>query len=269
MMQISLDHSRGGASLYVQLADALQEYIRAEAMSPGDLIPSENVLAKRAQLSRATVIKAFDLLVERGRVVRRQGKGTFVSSPPMQRVLPEFTSFSEHVTGLGMTPGNELLSFTRYIAAADDRPDSPFADEETIIVFERLRLVDGASAGLHRTIVSAELADRIGLTEISAADPAFSFYDLLRRYAIFPTTGDETLRAVNCTALDAEALKVDEGTALMEAVRESRAADGSLIEAVRARYIGSQYLYHVQLAAGVPTETSVGGGRLFAESLPA
>jgi GntR family transcriptional regulator len=85
---------------------------------------------------------------------------------------------------------------------------------------------------------------------------------------VYPTTRNESLRAVNCSERDAEALKVDTGTALMEAVRESRDLNGELIEAVRARYLGSQYLYNVHLAAGAANATPAGGGRLFADSLP-
>nr|WP_286279273.1 hypothetical protein [Naasia aerilata] len=47
---------------------------------------------------------------------------------------------------------------------------------------------------------------------------------------------------------------MDEGTALIEVVRASRDAAGRLIEVVRARYLGTQYLYHITFAP-----TSLGG----------
>ena len=253
-MQINLDHDRGGVPLYVQLAGALQDVIRLERMMPGDLLPSENVLATENHLSRATVIKAFDLLVDRGQVVRRQGKGTFVSSLPMQRMLPEFTSFSEHVLGLGLTPGNVLLSFDSFGPGATSRPESPFSAEIEIMVIERLRFVDERPVGIHRTIVSSELADRIGLTEELASETNFSFYNTLRRQDVLLSAGEETLRAVNADEHDSALLKVDVGTALMEAIRESRDASENIVEAVRARYLGSEYRYHIQLApAGMPS----------------
>jgi len=255
--------------LYVQLADALQHMIAQEELRPGDLMPSETVLAGDNELSRATVIKAFDLLVERGLVVRRQGKGTFVTTPPMKRILPEFTSFSEHVKGLGLRPGNTLLSFAAYPGGSDDRPDSPFPAIEPITVFERLRLVDGTPVGIHRTIVSTELAARIGLSEQVASTPDYSFYDSLRHRDVVPSTGEERLRAINSSAADAELLNIEPGTALMEAVRESRDSRGELIESVRARYIGSQYRYHVQLSSDGRTATQLGGGTVVAESQPA
>ncbi len=112
-MYVELDHGRGEQPLYVQLANALQDHIELHKLAAGDQLPSETALARENRLSRATVIKAFDTLIDRGLVTRRQGKGTFVNARPMERQLPELTSFSEHVHGLGLTPRSELLSFDR------------------------------------------------------------------------------------------------------------------------------------------------------------
>ncbi len=83
-MRVDLEHGRGEQPLYVQLANALQDFITLEKLKPGDVLPSETVLASENQLSRATVIKAFDPLNERGVVTRRQGKGHGGGHEPTQ-----------------------------------------------------------------------------------------------------------------------------------------------------------------------------------------
>lgn len=284
-MRVELNHGRGAQPLYVQLADAVQAHIAAEHLKPGDLLPSETVLASENRLSRATVIKAFDTLIDRGVVTRRQGKGTFVSALPMERQLPQFNSFSEHVHGLGLTPGSTLLAFEMLAAGAPDRPASAFErelpsdslPEQTLVLVERLRTVGSEPVGLHRTLVPADIAERIGLTEPNAARPDFSFYDALRRNGIHLNSGDESLAAINASAEDAELLGVEEGTALIEIVRASRDTEGRLIEVVRARYLGTQYLYHITFAPSTPGEdhdtttnrtgTRTGGGLADAERL--
>ncbi len=248
-MRIVMDHTRGAAPLYVQLANALQEVISAHRLKAGDLLPSETVLATENELSRATVIKAFDLLIERGLITRRQGKGTFVSAPPMQRALPELTSFSEHVRSLGKVPGSSLLSIDTFQVNAVGRPASPFSDDADLSVVQRLRTVDGVPVGLQRAIVPLHITQLIGLDEHVAANPDYSFYDALRDHGITLESGDETLRAINADPTDADLLDVEEGTALIELVRNSRDQLGNLIEVVRARYLGSQYLYHITFAS--------------------
>lgn len=278
-MQVHLEYGRGEQPLYVQLANALQDFITLEKLKPGDILPSEMVLANENQLSRATVIKAFETLIDRGVVTRRQGKGTFVNARPMQRQLPELTSFSEHVHGLGLTPGSTLLSFEVMPADALNRPASAFDAEPSwlsqgLVQLERLRTVGTERVGIHRTLVPADIAERVGLSEPAAARTDFSLYDALRKAGVLLDSGEESLRAINADAHDAELLGVDDGTALIEVVRASRDASGRLIEVVRARYLGTQYLYHITFAPKTEgerheeisrTDTRTGGGLAAAE----
>ncbi|MGC9667100.1 GntR family transcriptional regulator [Planosporangium sp. 12N6] len=64
--------------LYEQLADVLGEQIRSGALAPGQLLPSEPYLMGEHGVSRGTVRAAMRLLRERGLIVTRPGKGSFV-----------------------------------------------------------------------------------------------------------------------------------------------------------------------------------------------
>lgn len=264
-MRVDLDHSRGGQPLYLQLANAIQDFITLEELKPGDILPSESMLARDHQLSRATVIKAFDTLIERGIVTRRQGKGTFVNARAMERELPKLDSFSDHVHGLGLAPGSTLLSFEALGADSHEQLGSPYGADEKLVRIERLRTVGDEAVGIHRTLVPADIAERIQLDERAAASPHFSFYATLRRAGIYLNSGEESLRAINCDASDAQVLGVDEGVALIEIVRASHDVEGRLIEVVRARYLGMKYLYRINFApssfGGQNEETSRSSGR--------
>ena len=76
----SLD-PRSVIPLYRQLKDILKEDIESGIWKPGDRIPSENELREQYDVSRNTVIKALEELVQEGLLRREQGRGTFVSSP--------------------------------------------------------------------------------------------------------------------------------------------------------------------------------------------
>ncbi|WP_328913199.1 MULTISPECIES: GntR family transcriptional regulator [unclassified Streptomyces] len=66
------------------LAADLRRGILAGDWPPAAKLPTESGLAKETGLSLTTVRRAFDLLVEEGLVVRRQGSGSFVASPRHQ-----------------------------------------------------------------------------------------------------------------------------------------------------------------------------------------
>ena len=67
--------------LYVTLADALDELIRAGRLEVGARLPAERRLAAELHVSRGTVVSAYEELRRRGRIITRQGSGTTVTGP--------------------------------------------------------------------------------------------------------------------------------------------------------------------------------------------
>lgn len=243
---IEIRRERGGPALYRQIADALRQRID-DGLSPGARLPSEPELADQLGVARATVAKAFDLLVADGQIVRERGKGTFVAEPPMVRRLPELTGFSEHITSLGRRSGQRLLSYQRVSGSYVDPLLAPFEDRDLALV-ERLRLVDGAPAGLHRVAIPLDLAERIGFTEERLGSDDVSLYECFVEHGVALAWGEEHLRAINADEQAASLLQLDVGAALMHVRRFTYDAADQLVEAVDAQYIGRLYDYSIAVA---------------------
>jgi DNA-binding GntR family transcriptional regulator len=64
--------------LYSQLARLIEQRIESNEYAPGSRLPNENDLATQHGVSVITVRGALKVLIERGRVERFAGKGTFV-----------------------------------------------------------------------------------------------------------------------------------------------------------------------------------------------
>ncbi|MFI1400107.1 GntR family transcriptional regulator [Streptomyces sp. NPDC020681] len=83
---------------YQWVADKLRQEINDGTHRPGERLPTQEELAERYQVSRATVIQALDVLRESGLIVTRQGSGTFVTSEPDVLTRPaEGDAIGEHV----------------------------------------------------------------------------------------------------------------------------------------------------------------------------
>lgn len=129
--------------LYVQLMEELETNIRNGVYKPGDKIMTEAEMAREYGVSLITVRKAVGSLMEKGLVVRKQGKGTFVTKPKYSRNMKKLQSFTEMCEQMGVKPGARVLE-NRLIAA-----DKKVADRlgiepgSNVVYISRLRLADG------------------------------------------------------------------------------------------------------------------------------
>lgn len=97
--------------LYEQLVLFIKNGIDAQEMKTGDLLPSESEFCERYDISRSTVRQAFAQLEEEGLVIRKRGKGSFVSKPKLTRSLHNLYSFSEEISSMGLVPGSKVLAY--------------------------------------------------------------------------------------------------------------------------------------------------------------
>lgn len=79
------------AHLTTQLAASLRAAIREGSFVAGDLIPSERELMERHRLSRTTVRRAIQLLIDEELLQRVPGSGTYVSQPEAPRAASPLT----------------------------------------------------------------------------------------------------------------------------------------------------------------------------------
>jgi len=76
---------------YLQLKQEILSWLKSEQLKPGDQMPSENEIAGKFQMSRQTVRQTFGELEQEGWLYRMQGKGTFVSTPKVNKGLDKNT----------------------------------------------------------------------------------------------------------------------------------------------------------------------------------
>ncbi|MGP2438669.1 GntR family transcriptional regulator [Streptomyces sp. JW3] len=131
---------------YERIAEDLRTRIANDEFGPGEHLPSGRDLAERWGVSRATVVKAYDMLVRDGLVVARQGAGFTVVETPVARPAGGRRAGSDRVGGAGpyrrlgvpdrtvppsrvadalrLTPGERALRRGRLVLLDDGSPHS-------------------------------------------------------------------------------------------------------------------------------------------------
>lgn len=124
--------------LYVHLATLLRDKIENQTYKPNSQIPTELDLSEEYNVSRITIRKAIESLVDEGLLVRRQGKGTFVTDGMTVRTAFPFTFFNEACKNSGKEPKTVLLKYS--IEEATRKQANFFGIKEGDQVIEIIRL---------------------------------------------------------------------------------------------------------------------------------
>ncbi|MCX4905585.1 GntR family transcriptional regulator [Streptomyces sp. NBC_00878] len=84
---------------YEEIAESLRARIAAGEFAPGETLPSGRDLAEQWSVSRATTVKAMDVLRNDGVVVAKQGTGFVVTETPVARPVGSRRSGSARISG--------------------------------------------------------------------------------------------------------------------------------------------------------------------------
>ena len=154
----------GFRPLYRQVYDILVRKIAEGAWKPGEMLPSEQMLAREMGVSHGTVRKVLDALTAENLLLRRQGKGTFVAEHDQDRALFRFFHIARP-GGERLVPEAAKVRIRARPSRAIERERLELRDRDAVFEITRLRLIDGEPA-IRETIILPERLfprlDRIG-----------------------------------------------------------------------------------------------------------
>lgn len=227
--------------LYFQVAQHLEAAIISGEIPPGTLFHNEIQLADELGLSRPTMRRAMQHLVDQGLIVRRRGIGTRVVQPKVRRQL-ELTSLYEDLSSTGQKPTTELLKL-----------ETTEADEE---VAGRLGVKVGATVARLDRLRSANDLPIAQMTNylperFTDLDPEAlaeqGLYQLLRARGVVLHSATQTIGARTATPGEARRLGEPRGAALLTMQRTAYDDHGVAVEFGTHLYAASRYSFEIDL----------------------
>ena len=228
--------------LYSQLMGIIKRSITAGALKVGDLLPSEAELCRTYDISRNTVRQAIGALEEEGYVVRKRGKGTFVTDPNTRRKGVQY-SFTTEISQLGKTPSSTLVDFAVITPSPKIVELMGLENGVKVYRFTRVRNVNGEPLILETSYYPEYIYPNLTREMLET----HSFYSLLYHVGIVPFAADESYEAVILDSERAALLGVEPGSCAFFHQRLTRTEDGRIYEYTRSYIRGDRVRLDVHM----------------------
>ncbi len=209
-------------ALHEQLSDELRALIQRQDVDTK--LPTEEELLQAYGVSRTTVRRALQTLVEEGLLVRRQGKGTFVARSPVVQSLDRLMPFVASLTSEGEREA--LLVDVGWLSGAEV-PAALGGPDARAFGFRRLYLIDERPHALLHSMVTEALGRQIRRADLEVQP---IYHVLEQQLGVTPSRASFT---ISCGPADddvAELLAVEAGSPLLMLRRLTFDEHGTAVE---------------------------------------
>jgi GntR family transcriptional regulator len=233
----------GPVPLYYQMSSRLERAILEGIIPAGARLENELSICVKLRLSRPTVRRAIQELVDKGLLVRRRGIGTQVVQARVSRPV-ELTSLHEDLSLSGIQPSTRVLSLERVPADSQAAQLLNVEPGTEITRIRRLRSADGTPMAVLENLLPLEVAD------ITAEHLEHKgLYEILRARGVTIKIANQTIGARRTNGDEHELLEIPKGSPLLTMDRVAFDQDGRVIEAGHHSYRPDLYSFSTTLVA--------------------
>jgi GntR family transcriptional regulator len=222
----------------------MEQLIESGQFPPGTQLENEIVLADQLGLSRPTMRRAIEYLVDRGLLVRKRGVGTQVVQPKVRRPV-ELSSLYDDLASSGKEPRTEVLAFRIEEPTEVAAEALGIALDAQVYYIERLRYTGEEPLSIMRNWIpvgvvalDAELLRTRGL------------YQVLRSAGVAMKIASQSIGGRAARAAEARLLAEKPGAPLLTMSRTAYDETGQAVEYGSHIYRASRYTFELTLTSG-------------------
>jgi GntR family transcriptional regulator len=252
MQEVSTDPALGTLDrssfvpLYHQLFEILYAHIEQGIWKPDDMIPPESDLKAIYGVSQITVRQALNVLANSGLIVRRRGKGSFVTRPTISANVTHIVNFADDMKQRGLTPRTEVIDMEIAVVSKPTATKLHIEPGEELIVIKRLRYANDEPLSIEHSMLIPRQVPGIMNNDFSARSLSET---LLTDYGIQISHAEQTIRAMAASEENAALLRINAGDPLLAIERVCYTQRGTPVEMLRIYYRADRYMVHAQLKA--------------------
>jgi GntR family transcriptional regulator len=227
---------------YLRVYEVLRRRIEDHEYPVGSFLPPEPELGRLLAVSRTTVRKAVEMLIDDGFLVVRRGRGTEILDFRAVQPLHFVTSFSETLREQGFEVGYRDVKVGSVAASPALAADLDVPAGSPLVHVHRLALANGKPIALMDNHLLPDLAPGIE----RKADRIQSLYAFLEsEYGLRIEAATDFISARAATRDEARKLSITAGAPLL-LVRRITFARGRAAERAELHIVASRYEYSVR-----------------------
>jgi GntR family transcriptional regulator len=251
---------------YIQLVEIFKEKIKNRDWIPLIQIPSEPDLCEMYGVSRTVVRQALREIELEGLVIRRKGKGTFVSEPKInESLIQKLTGFYNDMVERGIKPVTKVLRFDLEQANPKIADYLKIDIGTSVFCIERLRYVDLTPIVLVTSYIPMNLCPNLQNFDLTNQ----SLYNILENeFGIMLSHGKRSIEAVGANDREANLLEVEESAPLILLDSVTYQDDGTPVEYYHAVHRGDRTRFEVELVRVKEKRKLIGKINEILEELP-
>jgi GntR family transcriptional regulator len=210
--------------MYTQIANLLEDKIKSGELKPDNKIPTEVELMEMYQVSRVTARLAINSLHEKGLVVRKQGKGTFVADSLLNQDLGNLAGFYDSMIAKDF---EAKLIEMRVIDTPAELSQQMGESFNRTLFFKRIYLRQDDIYAFSHVYLPVEMAKTI-TWEIAEQNSGYTMLTQISSYEL--SLAQLAIRAFPANKEQAETLKIEHGEPILCLSRTSLGSDNKPVE---------------------------------------
>lgn len=229
--------------LHHQLKEKLKsKIINGELLDRNLKIPSEVDLINNYGVSRITVRKAIQTLVDEGILYRQRGKGTFLTKNTMESWTGKLMGFSETMRDKGLEVNSKVLDFGKTSILPIKVKNELKTDKGWKL--ERLRSANGIPIAIELSIFPVEIGKELEKQDLNNL---LTYNFIEGNLGIFLSHGNQEISTVKASTEQANLLDMEEADPLLFMRRTSYSFQNKPIEYLESVYNPNYFSYNIDL----------------------
>lgn len=199
-------------TLYAEIHDDILKKIEDGTYRGGEIIPSENELAKQYGVSRPTIRQATKLLAEEGYLEKRRRRGTIVTRTKIKHTFTSrIASFDDEMIANDRMPHTNVLMLRRSEPPVEVAEGLQLEEGEDVFKLVRLRFANETPHEFAETYIPCDAYPGLDKEDFAKR----RLYDVMRDYNDPVVSAHRSLRVVTADAVSSKLLELPEGAPLV------------------------------------------------------